>query len=95
MPYYDEEGRLRSTHSQPTPGVDYTADFHTYAVEWSPGTIIFYIDNVEVHRVTDPKVSQQENLPMKQRPSPANIRWTTSGSINDYNPTMMSCLAMA
>jgi len=58
--YYDSEGRLRSTHSQPTPGVDYTSDFHTYAVEWSPGTIIFYIDNVEVHRVIDPKVSQQE-----------------------------------
>jgi beta-glucanase (GH16 family) len=58
--YYDSEGLLRSTPSQPTPGVDYTAGFHTYAVEWKPGTIIFYIDNVEVHRVVDSKVSQQE-----------------------------------
>jgi len=58
--YYDSEGNLRSTESKPTPGVDYTSDFHTYAAEWRPGTIIFYIDNVEVHRVTDPKVSQQE-----------------------------------
>ncbi len=58
--YFDSEGQLRSTSSQPTPGVDYTSDFHTYAVEWKPGTIIFYVNNVEVHRVTDPKVSQQE-----------------------------------
>lgn len=58
--YYDSEGQLRSTPSQPTPGVDYTADFHTYSVEWKPNTIIFYIDNIEVHRVVDPKVSQQD-----------------------------------
>ncbi len=58
--YYDSEGQLRSTESKPTPGVDYTSDFHTYAVEWKPGTLIFYINNVEVHRVTDAKVSQQE-----------------------------------
>ena len=58
--YYDSEGVLRSTPSQATPGVDYTADFYTYAVEWKPGTLIFYIDNVEVHRVVDSKVSQQE-----------------------------------
>jgi beta-glucanase (GH16 family) len=58
--YYDSAGDLRSTPSQPTPGVDYTADFHTYAVEWKPGTIIFYINNIEVHRVVDSKVSQQE-----------------------------------
>ncbi|MFK8075325.1 MAG: family 16 glycosylhydrolase [Granulosicoccus sp.] len=58
--YYDSEGQLRSTESKPTPGVDYTSDFHTYGVEWKPGTLIFYINNVEVHRVTDAKVSQQE-----------------------------------
>ena len=58
--YYDSEGQLRSTPSQATPGVDYTADFYTYAVEWKPGTIIFYINNIEVHRVVDSKVSQQE-----------------------------------
>lgn len=58
--YYDSEGQLRSTESKPSPGVDYTSDFHTYAVEWKPGTLIFYINNIEVHRVTDSKVSQQE-----------------------------------
>ncbi|GAA0802677.1 hypothetical protein Sya03_03940 [Spirilliplanes yamanashiensis] len=27
-------------------------DFHTYAVEWSPGLIVFLLDGVEYHRVT-------------------------------------------
>ncbi|NND90722.1 MAG: family 16 glycosylhydrolase [Granulosicoccus sp.] len=58
--YYDAEGNLRSTKSQPTPGIDYTADFHTYAAEWKPGTIIYFVDGIEVHRVTDPKVSRQD-----------------------------------
>lgn len=57
--YYDADGKLRSTESEPTPGIDYTADFHTFGVEWKPGTIIYYVDGIEVHRVTDPKVSQQ------------------------------------
>ena len=57
--YYDANGKLRSTESEPTPGIDYTADFHTFGVEWKPGTIIYFVDGIEVHRVTDPKVSQQ------------------------------------
>ncbi len=57
--YYDADGQLRSTESEPTPGIDYTADFHTFGVEWKPGTIIYFVDGIEVHRVTDPKVSQQ------------------------------------
>lgn len=58
--YYDSEGKLRSTPSQPSPGIDYTSDFHTYAVEWKPNTLIFYINGIEVHRIVDAKVSQQE-----------------------------------
>ena len=58
--YYDSNDELRSTKSAPTPGIDYTSDFHTYAVEWKPGTLVFYVDGVEQHRVVDPKVSQQE-----------------------------------
>ncbi|ASJ74899.1 glycoside hydrolase family 16 protein [Granulosicoccus antarcticus] len=57
--YYDEYGQLRSTKSEPTPGIDYTSDFHTFAVEWKPGTIIYFVDGIEVHRVTNSKVSQQ------------------------------------
>lgn len=58
--YYDSEGQLRSTKSQPTPGIDYTNDFHTFAVDWRPGTIIYYVDGIEVHRVTDTKVPSEQ-----------------------------------
>ena len=33
-------------------GPDYSADFHTYAVEWQPGLIIWYIDGIEQFRST-------------------------------------------
>ena len=58
--YYDADGQLRSTESKPTPGIDFTSNFHTYAVEWKPGTIVYYVDGIERHRVSDPKVSQQD-----------------------------------
>lgn len=32
---------------------DFT-QWHTYAVDWQPGYVAFYIDNVEVLRTTDP-----------------------------------------
>jgi beta-glucanase (GH16 family) len=34
-------------------GPDYSADFHTYAVEWQPGLIIWYIDGIEQFRSTN------------------------------------------
>ena len=33
---------------------DYTADFHTFAVDWQPTHLSYYIDGVERIRVTDP-----------------------------------------
>lgn len=58
--YFDSDGNLRSTESMPTTGIDFTSDFHTFGVEWNPGELIFYVDSVEVHRVIDSNVSQQE-----------------------------------
>ena len=58
--YHDANDELRSTESEPTPGVDYTAGFHTYAVDWRPGLIVYYVDGVEVHRVSDPRVSRED-----------------------------------
>ena len=58
--YFDEAGKLHSTHSEASVGVDYTNDFHTFGVEWRPGVIVFYVDGVERHRVSDPQVSSQE-----------------------------------
>lgn len=58
--YYDENHVLRSTQSQPTPGIDYTLDFHTFGVEWTPGELVYYVDGRIVHRVNNPQVSSEE-----------------------------------
>ena len=34
-------------------GPDFNADFHTFAVDWSPGQIVWYIDDVERFRTTE------------------------------------------
>jgi len=57
--YYDYDGKLHSTDSLETTGIDFTSEFHTYGVEWLPGKIIFYIDGVERHRISDSNVSAQ------------------------------------
>ena len=58
--YHDSEGNLRSTESEPSIGRDFTNGWHTYAVEWLPGTVIFYVDGIEEHRVVDSKISQED-----------------------------------
>jgi beta-glucanase (GH16 family) len=34
-----------------TGGTDWTLAYHTYAVKWQPGPLIFYIDGIERGRV--------------------------------------------
>ncbi len=58
--YYDGAGKLHSTKSLETVGIDFTHDFHNYAVEWLPGKIIFYVDGQEMHSISDPNISSQE-----------------------------------
>lgn len=58
--YFDENGELRSTQSFPVPGIDYTADFHTFGVEWKPGLLVFYVDGIETMRIVDANVSSQQ-----------------------------------
>lgn len=58
--YYDNSGPtpiLHSTESMPVVGIDFTADFHTFAVDWQPGRLIFYVDGMETHRINDSRVS--------------------------------------
>lgn len=33
-------------------GPDYSADYHTFGVDWSPEALIFYVDGVETYRYT-------------------------------------------
>jgi len=41
------------------PGVDFSEDFHTYAVAWSPGRLVWYFDGREVFRVEGEHVSDK------------------------------------
>jgi beta-glucanase (GH16 family) len=40
-------------------GPDFSQDFHTFAVDWQPGQIIWYVDGVERLRVNDQSVPDQ------------------------------------
>jgi len=48
----DPDGKNQGK-GQETDGPDYTAGFHTIAVDWEPDAIIWYVDDVEQCRVTD------------------------------------------
>lgn len=41
-------------------GVDFSNDYHVYAVDWRPGEIIWYIDGEEVSRLADRNVDYEE-----------------------------------
>ncbi len=39
---------------------DFSADFHTYSVDWSEGLLIYYVDGVEVKRIEGDLVSDEQ-----------------------------------
>ncbi len=41
-------------------GIDYSQDFHVYAVEWQPGRIVWLIDGEQVSEVTSSEVDFEE-----------------------------------
>lgn len=41
-------------------GTDYSQDFHTYAVEWTEGRIIWFIDGVQVSELREGQASYEE-----------------------------------
>ena len=41
-------------------GPDFSADWHTYAVDWQPGSLVWYVDGVERARFTDPAVTDKQ-----------------------------------
>ncbi len=43
-----------------SPVDDFSKDFHTYAVEWSEGLIVYYVDSLETHRITGDHVSSEQ-----------------------------------
>lgn len=50
--YADESGEPQGTGDGHYHGADFSADFHTFGVNWSPTEIIWYIDGVEQYRHT-------------------------------------------
>ena len=40
-------------------GIDLSADFHRYSVLWEPGLIVWYIDGIEIQRITGVRVSDE------------------------------------
>jgi beta-glucanase (GH16 family) len=55
---------IRETNGM-CPKLDYSADFHTYGVDWQPDHIAFYIDGTECGRFTATAASQITNEPMQ------------------------------
>ena len=65
--HYHDSNRARSgqgeRHSSPTmewvAGGDLSSDFHNYSVLWEPELMIWYVDGIEVRRITGPRVSDE------------------------------------
>jgi len=58
--HHYENGNLQSTPSFEAWGPDYSADFHTYAVKWEPGQLVWYIDGEERNRYQNGNVSWED-----------------------------------
>ncbi len=53
--YFDIQDNWRkiSSPSFVTNHADWTQDFHTFGMSWSPEEIVWYIDGIETHRISD------------------------------------------
>ncbi|MCX6238943.1 MAG: glycoside hydrolase family 16 protein [Bacteroidia bacterium] len=51
--YYTFNGQKRSSSGKWSGAVDYTKDFHIYALEWEPDSMRWYIDGQLLHVSTD------------------------------------------
>ena len=58
--YQDENDELQTSGTLRSQGTDFSAGFHTYAVEWSPSELIYYIDGVEFQRFASENIATQD-----------------------------------
>jgi beta-glucanase (GH16 family) len=56
--HWRDSGGMHQANGVPYNGPDYTTGQHTYAVDWRPGVIVWYVDGVERHRVSDSVTSK-------------------------------------
>ena len=57
--YQDDSDEAMSSGLLPTRAGDLSQDFHNYGVEWSQGSLVYYIDGVEYQRFDSAFVSDQ------------------------------------
>lgn len=57
--YHDSDGNLRSPGQWQVTQDDLAEGFHTVAVNWSPGELLFYIDGTPRYRIIGDNVSSQ------------------------------------
>jgi beta-glucanase (GH16 family) len=50
--YVPPGGNSSGSIISPT-GPDWSADFHTYAINWQPNSITYYVDGIQYYQVTD------------------------------------------
>jgi len=58
--HHYQDGWLQSSPSFEAWGPDYSQGFHTYAVKWEPGLLVWYIDGVERNRYQNGNVSWED-----------------------------------
>ncbi len=58
--YQDENDNVQTTGVLRSTGEDLSADFHTYAVQWSENQLIFYIDGLEFQRIDNENIASQD-----------------------------------
>jgi len=58
--HYYEGWELRSSPTFEARGPDLSQDFHTFAVQWEPGSIVWYVDGEERNRFNDGNVSWED-----------------------------------
>jgi beta-glucanase (GH16 family) len=56
--YTDDRGRSADYGNSYT-GPDFSADWHTYAVDWEPGLVVWYVDGVERNRFVSSFVTSE------------------------------------
>ncbi|MFT6877525.1 MAG: beta-glucanase (GH16 family), partial [Granulosicoccus sp.] len=82
-------------------GIDYSQDYHVYAVKWEPGRVTWYIDDQEVSVLENNEINYEElyvklNLAMGGNwtnfPAnagglgrPSNERFPTQNDLNNFS----------
>lgn len=50
--HYDDAQKKRQQEGDTFEGPDFSKDFHTFAVDWNPTAVVWYVDDVEQFRLT-------------------------------------------